>query len=451
MELSLAEYTSPRVWRMRTRGRTRCYAAGNEADRVGGMESRPRVLVVGAGFGGLQVARKLHKKPVDVLLIDRDNYHLFTPLLYQVASSLLNASDIAEPVRSVFRRGSNVSVRQAEVTGIDFEHRIVATRDGTELPYDYLVLAPGSTTNYFGIESAEQRAHGLKDLPEALSLRNHILLCLEAASRASAEDGTAWLTFVVAGGGPTGVEYAGALAELLRLVVPGEYPELGSREWKIVLVEGLPELLPPFAPSLRAAARRDLTANGVEVRTGIRLTDFDGERVTLSDGSAIATRTLVWAAGVRPANLVGAIDAARSRSGRIEVEADMRVKGHANVFAIGDAASFEQGGKEVPMLSAPAMQEGRLVARNILHAIRGEPLQPFRYRNRGSMATIGKNAAVAEVWKLRLTGRIGWMAWLAVHLYYLIGFRNRLVVLAGWTWNYVRSDRPVRIITRANE
>ena len=415
------------------------------------MVAKPRVVVVGAGFGGLQAARKLAGKPVDVLLIDRDNYHLFTPLLYQVASSLLNASDIAEPVRSIFHGGANVRFRQAEVTGVDFATRVVSTKDGAQLSYDYLVLAPGSTTNYFGVESAAERAHGLKDLPEALGLRNHVLVCLEAATRATAEASEPWLTFVVAGGGPTGVEYAGALSELLRVVLPREYPELAGRPAKIVLVEGTPELLPPFAPQLRAAAQRELVAKGIDVRTGTRLTGFDGDRVTLADGSHIPAKTLVWAAGVRPADLAGAIDASRSRSGRVEVDETLRIKGRDDVFVIGDAASFQQDGKEVPMLSAPAMQQGRLVAKNIVHLLDGEPLEQFHYRDRGSMATIGKNSAVAEVWKLRLTGRLGWMAWLAVHLYYLVGFRNRLAVLAGWAWNYVRSDRPVRIITRAKD
>ena len=280
--------------------------------------------------------------------------------------------------------------------------------DGSTLSYDYLVLAPGSTTNYFGVESAAERAHGLKDLPEALGLRNHVLASLEAATRAKAEDAEPWLTFVVAGGGPTGVEYAGALSELLRLVIPREYPELAGRSAKIVVVEGTPELLPPFAPKLRADAERELVARGVEVHTGIRLTDFDGDRVTLADGSHIPAKTLIWAAGVRPADLAGAIDASRSRSGRVEVDGTLRVKGRDDVFVIGDAASFQQNGKEVPMLSAPAMQQGRLVAKNIVHLIEGEPLEQFHYRDRGSMATIGKNSAVAEVWKVRLTGRLGW-------------------------------------------
>ena len=415
------------------------------------MASKPRVVVVGAGFGGLQVARKLAGKPVDVLLIDRDNYHLFTPLLYQVASSLLNPSDIAQPVRSIFHRGANVRFRKAEVTSVDFAGKTVSTADGAALAYDYLVLAPGSTTNYFGIESAAERAQGLKDLPEALGLRNHVLASLETATRTSPDEAEPWLTFVVAGGGPTGVEYAGALSELLRLVIPREYPELTRWRAKIVLVEGAPDVLPPFAAPLREAAKRELEKKGIEVRTGIRLTAFDGDRVTLADGSHIPAKTLIWAAGVRPADLAGAIDASRSRSGRVEVDGNLRIKGRDDVFVIGDAASFQQDGKEVPMLSAPAMQQGRLVAKNIVHLIDGEALEQFHYRDRGSMATISKNSAVAEVWKIRLTGRLGWFAWLTVHLFYLVGFRNRLAVLAGWAWNYVHSDRPVRIITRAND
>jgi len=287
------------------------------------MASKPRVVVVGAGFGGLQVARKLAGKPVDVLLIDRDNYHLFTPLLYQVASSLLNPSDIAQPVRSIFHRGANVRFRKAEVTSVDFAGKTVSTADGAALAYDYLVLAPGSTTNYFGIESAAERAQGLKDLPEALGLRNHVLASLETATRTSPDEAEPWLTFVVAGGGPTGVEYAGALSELLRLVIPREYPELTRWRAKIVLVEGAPDVLPPFAAPLREAAKRELEKKGIEVRTGIRLTGFDGDRVTLADGSHIPAKTLIWAAGVRPADLAGAIDASRSRSGRVEVDGNL--------------------------------------------------------------------------------------------------------------------------------
>jgi NADH:ubiquinone reductase (H+-translocating) len=416
------------------------------------MRRHPRVVIVGAGFGGLQCARKLQDKPVDVLVVDRNNYHLFTPLLYQVASSLLNPSDIARPVRSIFRRSRNVRFRQAEVVEVDFERKVVLTQKGAEVPYDTLVLGAGSATNYFGISGAEQRMLGLKDLPEALELRNSILNILEFATSMTGEDVRSWLTFVVAGGGPTGVEYAGALSELLRLVVPGEYPELTGQRLRIVLVEGLDEVLPPFPRPLGRAAHRELEQKGIEVRTGVRVASFDGERVMLSDGRVIPARTVVWAAGVKPSPLAEALGLPRSRSGRIEVDEHLRVRderARGHIYAIGDIASFVQDGKEVPMLSAPAMQQGRLVAANILRTLRGEPPRPFRYRDRGTMATIGKNAAVAQVGRLRLDGFPGWVAWLVVHLYYLIGFRNRLAVLTSWAYNYLRSDRPVRIIARA--
>ena len=412
--------------------------------------ARPRVVIVGAGFGGLQCAKALRGKPVDVTLIDRNNYHLFTPLLYQVASSLLNPSDIARPVRAIFRGTGNVRFRQGEVTGIDFDGRTIRTADGEAIGYDFLVLAAGSTTNYFGMADVEERALGLKDLPEALELRNHILGCLERAAATTGDEQRACLTCVVVGGGPTGVEYAGALSELARLVLPEEYPELTGNALRVVLIEGLDEVLPPFAPKLGRAARQELHRKGIEVRTGVRVTGADSARLALSDGSSIEARTLVWAAGVRPSPLAAIAGGEHSRSGRLVVDEQLRTRGREREFAIGDIASFEQDGKEVPMLSAPAMQQGRLAAANIVRAIEGRPLQPFRYRDRGSMATIGKNDAVAELGMLKLTGFAGWLLWLTVHLYYLIGFRNKVLVLFGWALNYVRSDRPVRIIARAS-
>jgi len=414
------------------------------------MAGVPKVVIVGAGFGGLQCAKKLEGKPVEVTLLDRNNYHLFTPLLYQVASSLLNPSDIAQPVRSILRGHRNLVFRQAEVTGADFEAKVVHTKDSGDFAYDYLVIAAGSTTNFFGVASAEERAEGLKDLSEALGLRNHTLHCLEeAAATASLEEAKPWLTFVVVGGGPTGVEYSGALSELVRGVLPREYPELSRDDVRVVLVEGLPSLLPVFPEDLGDNARRALEARHVEVITGVRVTDATEDKVTLSNGEVIAARTLVWAAGVKPAELAAALDVERARNGRIEVDDALRVKGHKDVFAIGDVASFMQDGKQVPMLSAPAMQAGRTAAANILHAIAGEPLKRFHYHDKGSMATVGKGAAVAQVGRFHFHGYIGWLMWLGVHIYYLIGFRNRLVVLAGWAWNYVRSDRPVRIIAKA--
>lgn len=413
----------------------------------------PRVVIIGAGFGGLACARRLANQPVAVALVDQNNFHLFTPLLYQVASSLLNPSDIAQPVRTILRGVKNVRFVQACVTGVDFAGCVVHTEDGTELPYDYLVIAAGSTTNYFGQKAVEARAEGLKDLPEALGLRNHILRCLEEAASAAGRgaDPRPWLTFVVVGAGPTGVEYAGALSELVRGVLPREYPELDKNGVRLVLAEGLERLLPAFPEGLGASAARELVERGVEVRTGRRVVDVTPETVTFSDGDVLPARTLVWAAGVRPSDLVGAIEVGRSRSGRIEIDSALRVKGHSKVFAIGDVAAAEHEGREIPMLSSPAMQEGRAAADNILRAIAGRPLRLFRYRSRGSMATIGKGAAVAKIGPLKVSGFVGWVLWLAVHLYFLIGFRNRFAVLVGWAWNYMRSDRPVRMLVRARE
>jgi NADH dehydrogenase len=408
------------------------------------------VVIIGAGFGGLACAKKLAGSNVRVLILDQHNYHLFTPLLYQVASSLLNPGDIARPVRSVFAGSPNVSFRLERVAGIDFEAHLVSTSGGEAIPYDRLVIAAGSTTQFFGVEGAEERALGLKDLPEALELRNHILACLEHAS-AHPDSAAAWLTFVVAGGGPTGVEYAGALSELLR-VLPKEYTELRRHRPRVLLVEGKPELLPVFPGDLGRAARTELGRKGVEVRPGVTVLGYDGSSVSLSDGSRIEANTLVWAAGVKPATLAAAIDVPRTRSGRIEVDEFLRVPGHPDVYAIGDvAAAKTPDGREVPMLSAPAMAEARRVAENILRAERGEAPLPYRYHDKGSMATIGKNAAVAAIGRIHLRGFIGWVAWLTVHLYYIIGFRNRAAVLMSWAWNYLRSDRPVRIIARAND
>jgi NADH dehydrogenase len=420
----------------------------------GGGESQmagvPKVVIIGAGFGGLQCAKKLENKPVEVTLLDHNNYHLFTPLLYQVASSLLNPSDIAQPVRSILRGHRNLVFRQAEVTGVDFDAKRVLTHDAGDFAYDYLVIAAGSTTNFFGVAAAEQRSEGLKDLSEALGLRNHTLHCLEeAAATGSMEEARPWLTFVVVGGGPTGVEYSGALSELIHGVLPREYPELSASDVRVVLVEGLDRLLPVFPEDLGEEAQRALEARGVEVMTGLRVTDASEETVTLSNGDVISARTLVWAAGVKPAELAAALDVERSRNGRIEVDDALRVKGHTDVYAIGDVASFIQDGKQVPMLSAPAMQGGRQAADNILRTIAGERLKRFKYHDKGSMATVGKGAAVAQVGRFHFHGYIGWLMWLGVHIYYLIGFRNRLVVLSGWAWNYVRSDRPVRIIAKA--
>lgn len=407
-----------------------------------------KVVIVGAGFAGLQCAQRLSGTPVDVLLVDRHNYHLFTPLLYQVASSLLNPSDIAYPVRAVFRGSPNVRFLVAQVTGVAFEAKVVHLADGGRLPYDHLVVATGSATDFFGMVSVERAAYGLKDLPEAVALRTHVIRAFEGATRETDDAALrAWLTFVVVGGGPTGVEYAGALSELIHRVLVRDYPALDLRAVRVILVEALDHVLPAFLPTLSDDARKRLERLGVEVRLGVRLLDATDGRMALSTGETLAARTLVWAAGVKPAELDTALDAPRTRSRRIAVDAYLRIPDRPGVFAIGDVAGVTQDGRELAMMAPQAMQEGRYVADAIARLERKQPLRPFRYRDMGTMATIGRHAAVAQVGPLSFTGPSGWLVWLFVHLYYIIGYRNRLVVLISWAWNYVFYDRPIRLIT----
>jgi NADH dehydrogenase len=357
------------------------------------------------------------------------------------------------PFRTIFRRSPNVRFRQAFVTGVDFSDRVVRTRDDERIPYDHLVLASGSTNNYYGNPELSRFTIGMKTIPEALRLRNHVLSCLELAARERAiEDKRHWLTFVVAGGGPTGVEYSGALAELLKLVLGRDFPELPPSLARIILIEGNERLLHFFRPELGAYARRILTDRGIDVRTSTLLQKAAASSVTLSTGEVIKAGTVVWSAGVRPTEPTGNDRLPRSRSHRLEVDEHLRLKGVEGVFAIGDVASVNQGGGELPMLSPPAMQGGRYAARAILTAANGgsmADIRPFHYVDKGAMATIGRNAAVAQTGSLRLSGFVGWLTWLIVHIYYLIGFRNRLAVLASWAWNYVRKDRSIRIIARS--
>lgn len=411
--------------------------------------SRPKVVIIGAGFGGLQCARALEGSATDVIVIDKNNYHLFTPLLYQVASSLLNPSDIAYPIRSVLRSGGNVRFIMAKVDGADFGVNKLRTADGSDIPYDYLVIAAGSQTNYFAIPSVHLNAHGLKDLPEALELRNHILSCIESASREpDAEARRKWLSFVVVGAGPTGVEFVGALSELVR-VVSLDFPEIDMGEVRITLVEALDQALPSFPNSLGVIAREELERRGIKLLLGERVSSATPEGVLLKNGTEIAARTLVWAAGVKPSALAQSLGLPLHSSGRIEVEPTLRVKGHDRLYAVGDIASLVHDGREIPMLAPPAMQQGRHAACNILRSVQGQSPLPFGYHDPGSMATIGRNAGVVSFKSLQVSGFLGWLTWLFVHLYFLIGFRNRLVVLAGWAWDYFRFDRPVRMILRA--
>jgi len=411
---------------------------------------QPRVLIVGAGFGGLACARALDGKPVEVLLIDRHNYHLFTPLLYQVGTGLLNPSDIAYPLRRVFRNSHNVRVRQATVRQVDLSAKFVRTEDDQTLNYDFIVLATGSVDNYFGNQRLADVSLGLKSLEDATRLRNHVLTCLERADAETDEaERRALLTFVVAGGGPTGVECAGALGELIQIVAGHDFPAVGRKDVRIILLEGQDRLLGAFSERIGRYAEKVLQRRGIEVRTRTLVTAADANSVTLSDGAVVPTRTIIWSAGVRPNDPGSDASAPRFKNGRIVVDSCLRIPGRSRAFALGDVGSPGEQLPALPMLSPPAMQGGRHVAQAILDELRSgaAPDRPFHYVDKGTMATIGRNAGVAHLpGGLELTGFLGWATWLVVHVYYLVGFRNRLSAVASWAWDYLRFDRPIRII-----
>jgi NADH:ubiquinone reductase (H+-translocating) len=408
------------------------------------------VVIAGAGFGGLACARTLDGEPVEVILLDQHNYHLFTPLLYQVATGLLNPSDIAYPLRSVFRHSSNVRFRQATVTRVDLVTKVVRLDAVPPLSYDYLVLATGSTDNYFGNEQVARVSLGLKALEDATRLRNHVLTCLERADAEPDRDARrGLLTFVIVGGGPTGVESAGALSELMEIVAGKDYHQISRAEIRVILVEGTDRLLNAFSVRLGRYAKRVLERRGVEVRTGALVKTANGHSVMLADGTEIACATIIWSAGVRPNDPIGDSPLPRFRNARIQVDEWLRIPGAPGAYGIGDAASPRVGDREVPMLSPPAMQAGRYVAHTIVDEVRGVQgeRKPFLYLDKGTMATIGRSAGVTHLpGGLEFTGFLGWLTWLFVHIYYLIGFRNRISALAAWAWDFIRHDRPIRII-----
>lgn len=413
------------------------------------MSDRPRVVIVGAGFAGLHAAKSLASADVDITVVDRRNFHLFQPLLYQVAAAALNPSDIAYPIRSIFRRQDNVrNVVLGEVADIDVERSVVSLADGTAIGFDYLVVATGATHSYFGNDEWADDAPGLKTIEDALDIRGRILRAFEEAELDAARSDPS-LTFVVVGAGPTGVEMAGAVAEIAVHALGSDFRNIDPASARVVLVEGSDHVLPAYPASLRAGARRQLEALGVEVRTGALVTDIDGEGVTLATGERIAARTVVWAAGVQASGLGALLPAERDRAGRVVVEPDLSIPGHPEVFVAGDLASVSPGGVPVPGVAPAAMQQGRHVAAQVVADLAGNPRTPFRYRDKGSLATIGRARAVADLGRLRFGGPVAWAAWLGIHLVYLIGFRNRVFVLLQWAWHYATFRRGARIITAA--
>jgi len=405
------------------------------------------VVIVGGGFGGLHAARALAGRPVRVTLLDRRNHHLFQPLLYQVATAALNAADIATPLRSILRRATNVTVLLADVEKVDLAARRLDLDRG-HMSYDALILAAGASHSYFGHGEWETLAPGLKTLEDALEIRRRVLLAYETAERE--EDGAeqgALLSFVVIGGGPTGVELAGALAEISRETIARDFRLIDPTKARIILVEGGLRILSAFPETLSQRAERALQKIGVEVRTDAVVTRITPDAVWIG-GEQIRARTVLWAAGVAATPLARSLGVPLDRSGRVLVDPDLSIPGHPEAFAIGDMCTLTQEGRPLPGLAPVAIQEGRATAANVLRRLAGLPTQAFRYRDKGTMATIGRAAAVAVVGPLKLSGLIAWLAWLFVHIMFLIGFRNRLLVLFEWAWAYVTWNRGARLITR---
>jgi NADH dehydrogenase len=407
-----------------------------------------RVVIVGTGFGGLSAARKLAGKPVEIVLIDRNNYHLFQPLLYQVATASLDQESIAYPVRAITRGWKNTRFVLSEVTAVDIETRQISTKGNGPISYDYLILAAGAVTSFLGLESVERHAFQLKTLQDAVALRNHILSTFELVTRqADPARRAALLTFVVVGGGPTGIEFTGALAELVHQVMIKDYPDIHPADVTIVLLEAAGNLLPMVPSRLQGYTLERLEKMGIEVRVGAKVIGAEADRVLLDKGEAIPTHTLLWAAGVKPVPLTETLDVPKARGGRIAVLPDLTIPGYPEVYVVGDMAYLEQEGVALPAIAPVAMQQGEYAGRAIARKEQGEPPIPFHYQDKGAMAVIGRGAAVASIFGLTFHGFWAWLVWLGLHLMYLIGFRNRLVVLLNWAYDYLFFDRKIRLIT----
>ena len=413
----------------------------------------PNVVIIGAGFGGLYAARELSKAPVKITVIDRHNHHLFQPMLYQVAGAALNPSDIAMPIRRTLRREAHTEVILADVARINPEGKSIAMTDGSSISYDYCILAPGVQTSYYGKdEEWAPLAPGLKTLEDALDIRQRVLLAFELAEReADVARRHAYLTFVVVGGGPTGVEMAAAIAELRRYTLARDFRHIDPREATVTLLEGGPRILPSYPEELSAAAKVKLRGLGVDVRENTLVNSIRRGCIEAA-GWTIPTHTVVWAAGMRGSPLLQTLDTPLDRMGRAIVEPDCTIPGHHEVFVIGDAAHFEDHAQGLlPGVAPTAMQMGRYVARAIAGDLQGKPRTPFKYFDKGQLAVIGRGQAVADIWKLRFSGFIAWLIWAFVHITFLIGFRNRVLVMLQWAWSYFNYERGARLITGTEE
>jgi NADH:ubiquinone reductase (H+-translocating) len=421
-------------------------APGTRNPEPGTSSAQPCVVIIGGGFGGLDAARALAGAPVRITLLDRHNHHVFQPLLYQVATAALSPGDIASPIRWILRHQANVEVQLADVRSIDPVRRTVET-DRDPVAYDFLIVATGAAHAYFGHPEWASRAPGLKTLDDALEMRRRVLLAFEAAERETdAAEQRRLLTFVIVGGGPTGVELAGALAEIARQTLRDDFRRIQPASARILLLEGGPYLLATFPESLRKAARVSLEKLGVEVRTGAAVTAVDADGVAVGS-ERIPAQTILWAAGVAASPLGASFGLPLDRAGRVTAEATLAVPGHPEIFVAGDICSFQQNGRPLPGVAQVAKQQGAHAARNVMHAIRHEPLEPFHYRNYGNVATIGRGSAVVDIGPVRASGWFAWVFWLLLHIFWLIGFRNRFVVLGEWAWAYVTFQRRIRLIT----
>ena len=406
----------------------------------------PRVLILGGGFAGLYAARALQDAPVTVTLVDRKNHHLFQPMLYQVATAALNPADIAAPIRSILSRQKNCRVLLAEAKRIDIPAGVVET-DAQPIPFDYLILATGASHSYFGHDDWAVKAPGLKTVEDALDIRRRVFLAYEEAERQTdPETRRAFMTFVVIGAGPTGVEMAGALAEISRRTLARDFRTIDPRSARIILVEGVDRVLPPYPEDLSSAARAQLERLGVEVWTGTRVTGIDDFGVTLG-ADRISARTVIWAAGVQGSEVAASLGVELDRTGKVRVNSDLSVPGAPHVFVAGDLAAISQDGSQVPGVCPAAIQAGKHAARNVDALSRGGTTTPFRYVDKGSFAVIGRGAAVGDLFGWKMSGRLAWFAWLGIHITFLIGFRNRIIVLLGWAYSYLTHRRGARLIT----